>query len=33
VDQILAHCRELAAGAKMEVESATEGSVLEVGGS
>jgi ribonuclease BN (tRNA processing enzyme) len=32
VDQILAHCRRLAAGSTMEIEAAAEGSVLEVGG-
>jgi len=32
VDQILAHCRRLAAGSTMEVVAAAEGSVLEVGG-
>jgi phosphoribosyl 1,2-cyclic phosphodiesterase len=32
VDQILAHCRGLAAGSTMEIEAAAEGSVLEVGG-
>jgi phosphoribosyl 1,2-cyclic phosphodiesterase len=33
VDQILAHCQALAAGADMQIEAAAEGSVLEVGGS
>ena len=33
VDEILAHCRALAAGENMEIESAAEGSLLEVGGS
>jgi ribonuclease BN (tRNA processing enzyme) len=32
VDQILAHCQALATGSAMQIESAAEGAVLEVGG-